>query len=355
MDIVVICTPRDAHETQTHKRAPACFGMIARTWRYMAQCTWLYIQQGCWPPCMCVFACAFSTPPTTNLTAWDDLFLMACPHSQTHTVSHQNNVFSVKLYRTRPRWINNWWKCWTPASTNDPSDTCVHVACAPPSNFVSLTVLVNHASVPWGIFFFNIQYDVFKGWTWHCLGFWLCSVIHPGASRLQLQSYPLWARSHSSAGVPHTHTHTYLKVQKHKGDLCNWVHTRLLSGSSRLLSVWWKEAASPWSLASSSAILLSPILLTSPFSVFHTLKAALSATISHLFFHTPAHLPSRVNTHTKLNEETCHCSALVLRASFASSPSGLFLATLLHQHKMRHRLLQLSRNLIMQPASHSES
>lgn len=133
-----------------YTRVPACSGMIARTWRYMAQYTWLRIV-GAWIracvylylcvcacvckgppmsspfPCLLKPACAFSMPPTANLTAQANLFLMTtshtptCPHSQTHTrvagtswisVSHQNVrvcIFS-QTWLNQLRWINIWCK-----------------------------------------------------------------------------------------------------------------------------------------------------------------------------------------------------------------------------------------------------
>lgn len=97
-------------------------------------------------------------------------------------------------------------------------------------------------------------------------------------------------------------------------------------------------------MASSSSVLLSSALLLSQ-----------SFTLAHSPRPFPFSLSAPLNTHTQLNEETCHHSVLCLCASFASSPSELFLATWLHQHKRDAGSSNFAGNLIMQTASHSES
>lgn len=84
---------RFAHTDLT--RVPACLGMTAdATWPSAHGCMWW--ERGCSSlfPCLLKPACAFSIPPTANLTARANLFPMTtshtptCPHSKTRTHTH---------------------------------------------------------------------------------------------------------------------------------------------------------------------------------------------------------------------------------------------------------------------------
>ena len=247
----------------------------------------------------------FSIPPTANLAARTNLFLMTTSHTptipQTHTHtlrdSHQSvclfcrsgSIFGVKA--CLHKWsVGHMWASHTLHA--DPNHT---VRCTRTN--VSLTDTVNHAQIPSErfFFFFSRIYDVFKGVNRNTVrAFWHRIVIHPGACGLQ--SHPLWARSHDQQ---EPRSRTSKRCTSIRG-ICVSGNTRFFSAGARaMLSVWWKEAASPWSLASSLPIFCW-ILPNSPSFTLHP---------SSLF-------PLPLKTSCSQNAATCHYPS---RARWVSS------------------------------------
>lgn len=164
-------THKNRH-THTCIQVSACFGIIAMTWRYMAQYTWLHMarMQDCVGVSVCLYinvyvclcvglplpppirVCCFHAywsqhvlfryHPPPNFTAVANLSLMTtshtptCPHSQTRVHStgflsiQSGCVIRMRSCTTRlqspaqlPQ-INNQCECRASASVNHPSDTC---------------------------------------------------------------------------------------------------------------------------------------------------------------------------------------------------------------------------------------
>lgn len=186
--------------------------------------------------------------------------------------------------------------------------------------------------------------------------------MYPGTSGLQLQLYPLWARSHALSS-PHTCT-SKKGAQAHRG-ICVTGYTHFFSaGAWSCCRFGEKRRGAPgvWPLLSSplpdSSQFSSPLVSQSCYPPPPP-PPPMTLHPSSLFL-LPRNLPARSPPILTQNAVACHylsCASSELQAHltcslfFAPSPYAAIFSRLAAPTQMSQSLLQLNRNLIMRRAS----
>lgn len=180
--------------------------------------------------------------------------------------------------------------------------------------------------------------------------------MYPGTSGLQLQLYPLWARSHALSS-PHTRT-SKKGAQAHRG-ICVTGYTHFISAGARSCCQFGERGREPPEFGLFFP-LLCRILPNSPRHWFlNPATPPMTLHPSSLFL-LPRNLPARSPPVLTQNAVACHylsCASSDLQAHltcslfFAPSPYVAIFSRLAAPTQMSQSLLQLNRNLIMRRAS----